>query len=136
MIGNRLKEERKRLGYNQEDFAAVAGITRRPYAEWEASKTFPNAEQLAALSSVGADVQYIVTGARSEMALTPDERELLRLFRDASLAIKAAAIGALKGASTARQEQVFHGKVGQSVQVEGDLDQSGISFFGKPKKKK
>jgi len=64
MISERLKGERKRLGYSQEDFAALAGITRRPYAEWEAGKTSPTAVQLAALGEAGADVQYIVTGHR------------------------------------------------------------------------
>lgn len=98
MTGERLKEERKRLGYSQEDFAVLAGITRRPYAEWEAGNTSPNATQLAALAAAGADVQYIVTGQHSDMALTPDERQLLSLFRAASLTGKMAAVGALQGA--------------------------------------
>ena len=56
MIGNRLKEERKRLGYSQDSFAVIAGITRRPYAEWEAGRTSPTAMQLAARADLGADV--------------------------------------------------------------------------------
>lgn len=51
----------------------------------------------------GADIQYVVTGNRSDMALTPDERELLALFRAASLVGKAAAIGALQGATGTSQ---------------------------------
>lgn len=64
MIGQRLKEERKRLGLNQDDFAAIAGVTRRPYAEWESSNTSPTGAQLAQMGAAGADVQYIVTGVR------------------------------------------------------------------------
>lgn len=100
-LGDRLKEERKRLGFSQEEFAAIAGVTRRPYAEWEAGNTSPTGVQLAALYNEGADVQYIVTGVRSDAALSPDERELLALFRGASLTGKAAAIGALQGAAGA-----------------------------------
>lgn len=95
-LGDRLKEERKRLGFSQEEFAAIAGVTRRPYAEWEAGNTSPTGVQLAALYNEGADVQYIVTGVRSDAALSPDERELLALFRAAPLTVKAAAIGALQ----------------------------------------
>ncbi|VVD97663.1 XRE family transcriptional regulator [Pandoraea communis] len=64
MIGNRLKEERKRLGLNQEGFASLASVSRRAYAEWEAGNTFPTAQQLGAFASAGADIQYIVTGER------------------------------------------------------------------------
>jgi transcriptional regulator with XRE-family HTH domain len=63
-ISGRLKEERKRLGYSQEKFAALAGVTRRPYAAWEAGETSPTAVNLSALSAVGADVLYILTGER------------------------------------------------------------------------
>jgi transcriptional regulator with XRE-family HTH domain len=106
MIGERLKEERKRLGYSQEAFATTAGITRRPYAEWESGNTSPTAAQLAALSAAGADVLYIVTGERSGAAITPDEREMLALFRAASLTGKAAAVGALKGAADSSKIKV------------------------------
>lgn len=67
MISDRLKEERKRLGFNQDSFAAAAGVSRRAFAEWESEKseTSPTALQLLGLSKVGADIQYIVTGERS-----------------------------------------------------------------------
>ncbi|MCX7208076.1 MAG: helix-turn-helix transcriptional regulator [Proteobacteria bacterium] len=64
MIEERLKDERKRLGFNQEEFAAFAGVTRRPYADWEAGKTSPTALQLSALAAIGVDVMYIITGQR------------------------------------------------------------------------
>lgn len=117
---------------SQEDFAATAGVTRRPYAEWEAGNTSPTAVQLSALASAGADVQYVVTGIRSKMALTPDERELLALYRAAPLAGKAAAVGALQGAlATTPQKQVQKIKSNK-----GQLTQSGqIINVGGGKKK-
>jgi transcriptional regulator with XRE-family HTH domain len=90
-------EERKRLGRTQDEFAAVAGVTRNPYGVWEKGATAPDAKQLSALAGIGADVQYIVTGIRSDVALAPDERELLALYRAAPLTGKAAAVGALQG---------------------------------------
>jgi transcriptional regulator with XRE-family HTH domain len=67
--GDRLRDERKRLGKTQDEFASVAGITRRPYGEWEKGETAPDAKQLAALALAGADVQYIVTGERRGQGL-------------------------------------------------------------------
>lgn len=71
MICDWLKEERKRLGFNQERFAESAGVSRRAYAEWESGKTSPTAVQLAALQGIGADVQYIVIGERRSAPVTP-----------------------------------------------------------------
>jgi len=132
-VGSRLKDERKRLGFSQEEFAATAGITRRPYTEWESGNTSPTAFQLAALAEVGADVLFIITGEREgppPLALTGDEQELLALFRAASLSVKAAAIGALQGGSASSQkaprytvQQTIQGNVRQ--QASGDIVNKG-----------
>ncbi|ABO60647.1 MULTISPECIES: hypothetical protein [pseudomallei group] len=139
-IGERLREERERLGFTQPAFAGLAETTKKSQIDYEKDLTQPKAGYLAAIGKVGADVQYIVMGVRSATSLTQDEDELLQRYRSASIEVKAAAIGALSAASTTksatRQEQVFHGSVGQAVKVEGGLDQQGISFFGKGKKRK
>lgn len=64
-IGDRLREERERLGFDQTGFAALSDASRRSQSEWERGKAFPNAAYLAAIAEAGADVQYIVTGQRS-----------------------------------------------------------------------
>lgn len=64
-IGERLREERERLGYNQTDFAGLGGASLRSQIEWEKGKAFPNAKVLSAIAAAGADVQYILTGIRS-----------------------------------------------------------------------
>jgi transcriptional regulator with XRE-family HTH domain len=86
MIGKRLKEERERLGFSQEEFAVHAGVTRSPYTSWEAGKTSPTAVQLAAIAAAGADVLYILTGERSSgtSTLKPDEEALVDNFRHCS----------------------------------------------------
>lgn len=81
LIGARLKEERERLGYNQVDFAAAGGASNRSQVDWEKGKQVPNAEFLALVAEIGVDVQYIVMGVRSNVALTEDEEQLLTRYR-------------------------------------------------------
>lgn len=84
-IGERLKEERERLGYTQEEFASFGEASKRSQIEWEKGKAFPNAKVLSALFEVGADVTYILTGVRTIAAqnieLSPAEEVLLDNFR-------------------------------------------------------
>ncbi|MCB4362666.1 helix-turn-helix transcriptional regulator [Hydrogenophaga taeniospiralis] len=86
-IFERLRAERERLGRTQEEFAAIAGVTRRPYVEWEkGGGPSPNAVQLSALAAAGADVLYILMGQRAqglpEADLLPaDERVLIDSYR-------------------------------------------------------
>ena len=127
-IGKRLREERERLGFNQTDFAAIGGVGRKSQFNYEEDERQPDAVYLSAIHGAGADVQYIVTGIRSDMALTPDERDLLALFRAASLTGKAAAIGALQGAVGGGGPKIsvggsFHGQVVEGGQViRGELN--------------
>lgn len=64
-IGARLREERARLALNQEDFAALAGASKRAQLKWEKDESAPTATVLAAFADAGADVLYILTGRRS-----------------------------------------------------------------------
>ena len=66
MIGDRLREERERLGLNQPDFASTAGVSRRTLIDWEKNATSPNAVQLFALNKIGVDVSYVITGIRKK----------------------------------------------------------------------
>lgn len=100
-MGERIREERERLGFNQSDFAALGSATRKTLFNWETGAAAPSAVVLAAWAKHGLDVLYVVTGQRGGAVATPrlsaDEQELLALFRAAPLAVKAAAIGALQG---------------------------------------
>ena len=137
-IGDRLREERERLGVSQSDFAEAAGTTRKSQFNYETNERRPDADYLAAAALKGADVQYIVTGHRSDTALTADERELIALFRAAPLSVKVAAIGALSANQSPQggARQVFHGGVGQAV--EGNItNHEGVTFnVGQRAKKK
>ena len=71
MIGNRLREERERLGLTQPVFAELAGAKKRTLIDWEKDVSSPTAVQLAQLSAAGADVLYILTGQRAGGASAP-----------------------------------------------------------------
>ncbi|CAK0767822.1 Transcriptional regulator [Gammaproteobacteria bacterium] len=76
-IGKRLIEERIRLGFNQTNFAAIAGAGRTSQVSYETDKRRPDADYLAAIASAGADVLYILTGRRIEGTLLPEALTLL-----------------------------------------------------------
>jgi transcriptional regulator with XRE-family HTH domain len=126
--GERLREERERLGLTQPAFAAVGGVTKMSQINYEKGDRKPDSAYLTAIAAIGADVFYILTGRRSLAPLTPDELELLERFRAASLEGKAAAIGALLGAATAGTKINVGSNHGQVVK--GALKQTGSVVFG------
>lgn len=155
MSGERLKAERKRIGLNQETFASIAGVSRRAYAEWETGNTSPNVVQLGAFADAGVDVLYIVTGHRQGQGIGEsavyqavlEAVDLLSLGKKldseqlakavTKLSAKAAAVAPDRaGPSTHQPRQVFNAKVGSSVNVEGNLKQTGLSIFGRETEKK
>lgn len=137
-IGERLREERERLGFTQPAFAGLAETTKKSQIDYEKDLTQPKAGYLAAIAKVGADVQYIVTGIRCPGALSDDESELVARFRKAPIAVKASALAGLAAGAeppAKGSKQVFHSSVGQVV--EGSItNESGVSFnFGVGKTK-
>lgn len=83
-IGERLREERVRLGYNQADFAAIAGVAKTSQFNYEKGERSPDAAYLAAVAEKGVDVLYVVTGIRQPASadeLSPEGAELLHLVQ-------------------------------------------------------
>lgn len=137
-IGQRLLRERERLGLTQPDLADVCGVTMRSQRNYEKGERQPDAAYLAAIATAGADVLYILTGQRSGVVLSPDECELLALFRAAPLAVKAAAIGALRGGSgkaPARATKIAVGANYGQVVEGGLVNRGDMNFGAKPSKK-
>ncbi|WP_227564061.1 XRE family transcriptional regulator [Acinetobacter bereziniae] len=65
-IGQRLREERERLGFTQPSFAELANTTKKSQIDYEKDVTQPKANYLALIADAGADIAYIITGKRSE----------------------------------------------------------------------
>lgn len=92
-FGERLKEERRRLGFNQEDFGAIGGVAKTTQLNYEKGSRYPDAPYLAAVATAGLDVLYVVTGRRTpslEGSLTEDEASVLEHYRSLPAADQAA----------------------------------------------
>ena len=61
-LGERLRQERERLGLSQPKFAAIAATSKQTLFSWESGKTAPDGFQLAALRTAGVDVSYVIAG--------------------------------------------------------------------------
>lgn len=91
-IGDRLKEERLRLGLNQSDFAALAQVAKNSQLNYEKGERSPDAAYLAAVAAAGVDVLYVVTGERKPTladSIPADEAQLLEHYRSLPAAVKA-----------------------------------------------
>jgi transcriptional regulator with XRE-family HTH domain len=132
----RLKEERRRLQLNQKDFAALGGVTKDTQLNYENGSRRPDSSYLEAIAAQGVDVLYVLTGQRNTSALSPDEADLVRRYREAPGAVRAAALAALTaGAAPAKYQQHFEGaNIGQ--QVSGDVGAPFTINMGNTRKKR
>ena len=62
----RLKEERKRLGMNQTEFADVGGVQISAQTNYERGLRNPDWDYLEKIADLGVDILYVVTGRRSD----------------------------------------------------------------------
>lgn len=82
-LGERLREERDRLGINQNDFADIGGVKRNSQGNYENDRQRPDTAYLLAISKIGVDVMYVLFGRRDTVAGTQTtvENEVLNCFR-------------------------------------------------------
>jgi len=64
-IGDRLREERKRLNLSQEACGIACGVTKMSQLNYEGNKRSPDAAYLQAFANLGGDVQFVLTGVPS-----------------------------------------------------------------------
>lgn len=63
-MGERLKEERQRIGVNQTVMAEKCGVTKNTQLAYEKGDRSPDTSYLASSAALGLDVLYVVTGER------------------------------------------------------------------------
>lgn len=83
-LGERLREERKRLGLSQADFGALGGVKANAQGKYEADERSPDSGYLEGLAAAGIDVLYVLTGKRTPVTadgLADDESEVLNHYR-------------------------------------------------------
>jgi transcriptional regulator with XRE-family HTH domain len=64
----RLKNERKRLGWSQQKAADAIGVRREMWAKYEAGAE-PGADALSNMQKAGIDVDYVLTGVTEAESL-------------------------------------------------------------------
>jgi len=106
LLGERLKEERERLGLTQIALALAVGQSREMIGKYERGASEPGAAALAAWADVGIDVLFVLTGQRtpkSVQALSPEQTALLDNYESATEEDRAVARRVLS--SLAKPEQ-------------------------------
>lgn len=109
-IGQRLREERERVGLKQEELAERVGKSRNTISAWERGEQFPSGEFLMSAPGMGFDVLYLLTGRRGVEvvgALSAEESKLVENYRAASPAHQASLreVGAALAEQDARSDQ-------------------------------
>lgn len=64
-LGERLREERQRLGFTQEGLAEKVGVSRLTQGKYEKNERKPDADYFERIDATGLDALYIITGHRA-----------------------------------------------------------------------
>jgi len=130
-FGDRLRDERKRLGMNLVDFAELGGVKKNAQMNYESGERAPDSNYLCSLLRSGVDIIYVLTGQRDTLNLTIDEKGVIAGFRSLDARGKAGVIALISGINPVQKspKNVFHGNVGQII--EGDVQQNPVFSFGK-----
>lgn len=83
LVAERLKSERKRLGFTQKQFAENIGISEASYNRYEKYFASFDSEVVWGLQKIGADVMYILFGVRqihSPMMVSDDFLQVFTLY--------------------------------------------------------
>lgn len=66
-FGQRLREERERLGIKVTEFGVEAGVKKNAQINYEADRRSPDSNYLSAAAKQGVDVYYVLTGQRTNL---------------------------------------------------------------------
>lgn len=86
-VGDRLREERERLGLNQTDFGGLGGVSRGTQKAYETGTNSPDLRYLSALEKAGVDTQYVLSGTKALLpgeGLSVVESQILENYRSLS----------------------------------------------------
>lgn len=89
-IGERLKQERERLGLTQEEFADLAGVNKRSQINYEKGVRFPDARYLSKIAQAGTGIDYVLTGEGAD-------HKASRKYVNEACGVKALNVGEIHG---------------------------------------
>ncbi len=81
-IGERLKEERLRLGYSQTKFGKLGDVTKNSQISYENNTRYPDALYFQAINDAGVDINYIITGIRTTQNVERRLHEMLTSLKN------------------------------------------------------
>jgi len=135
-IGQRLKEERERIGLSQEQLGIVGGVKKLAQFRYENGDTYPNAQYLTEVVKIGIDVNYVLFGVRSNAELTSEEQQLLETFRAAPPAVRQFMLGGIASSTGMKIEgnhnQQHNHTAADKMEIKGD---NNVQIAGRARKK-
>ena len=135
-IGQRLKEERERIGLSQEQLGIIGGVKKLAQFRYENGETYPNAQYLAEVVKIGIDVNYVLFGTRANNALTAEEEQLLATFRAAPPAVRQFMLGGIASSTGMKIEgnhnQQHNHTDADNMEIKGD---NNVQISGRARKK-
>lgn len=79
-FGQRLREERRKLGKSVEDFAEMSGIHANSLGNYERGERPANAALMLIWHDLAVDIGYVLTGIRTNSSLNADEQRFIDNF--------------------------------------------------------
>lgn len=86
-VGERLREERERLGLNQTEFGVLLGVSRGTQKNYELGASSLDLRYVTALEEKGVDAAYVLTGRHATplgQLFSPSEEQMIMQFRSIS----------------------------------------------------
>jgi transcriptional regulator with XRE-family HTH domain len=102
LFGERLLNERDRLGLTQAQLATQSGLKREMIGRYERGAVMPGVGVLHTLGKHGIDVAYLLTGRPH--TLSKEEGNLVAAFRSMDAVAKAALLGVVRGVQAQSEE--------------------------------
>lgn len=82
-FGERMRQERKRLGLTQETLAHRVGVRQQTILQYEKGSTSPSVQFLYALHGIGFNLQYLLLGKAQTMRSSDYPPEVIRYAANA-----------------------------------------------------
>jgi transcriptional regulator with XRE-family HTH domain len=137
VFGERLEEERARLGLSKAAMAQAGAVSAGAYSNYLRGTRIPDLASLAAWATAGVDVLFIVTGRRTPDLLANDEEIVLGGYRKLDTRGRAGVLALIGGMQQQQPASSIRikGEVGQYVEGDVTVTQPFTINMGRKKKK-